>query len=875
MRQVFSPALRIALGYGLFAGLWIVFSDSLLLVLVRDPDGLTRLQVYKGLFFVLSTTVLLYVLLRRMLRHLEHAHRRELESASLLRHYLDVSPAICFSLEVVAGASRAVWVSRNITDIIGFSPEEALVPGWWLSHVHPEDRDRAQAEFEALGVGDSLDHEYRFCRKDGEYLWVRDQLRCLPLAGVPDGGLIVGAWTDITRQKQFERDLRAEANRRRLLFDEARDGISVLDDSWTLVDANDSFAQMVGRPDRARVIGLRPWEWDPDYPDEAAFRQAFPVMPERPGIIETLFRRPDGSVIDVEISFNPAGDGADRVLFSLCRDISERKRAERALAEYSRELTALFNISTSLRMAADSQDLFVNGLAEIRAALGVEDSLIAVPDRDGERFLVAEATGAMHPLLGRSLMDDGPLASLVLVDNGVFVTTDWQRDNDDPTMALPIGPALVAPLSWGEHNSGALAVARAPGEAPFTDTEVRIVTAIGEMLGVALHRIRLTEDLHRRLANIQALRNIDMAIAGSLDLRVILDVALNEICRQLDVDAAAILSFDVHSQHLEYAAGKGFHGAAIERTAIPMGKSAAGRAALEQRMVFAPDPSAGDEPLRRELLAAEQFVAYCAVPLVAKGRTLGVLEVFDREARKRNGDWRALLEILGGQVAIAMDSALLFRDLGRKHQELMVAYEATLEGWAQALALKEEETESHSRRVVANTLAIAREMGIGDDDLVHVRRGALLHDIGKIGIPDAILLKPGKLSAEEWEIMKRHTTYAFEMLSPIPYLRQAVDIPYCHHERWDGSGYPRGLKGKQIPLAARIFAVVDVCDALASERPYKRPWPRHEVMAYLLEERGRHVDPAVVDCFLAWCERHPEALAPEPEQGGGLAGPSR
>ena len=156
-----------------------------------------------------------------------------------------------------------------------------------------------------------------------------------------------------------------------------------------------------------------------------------------------------------------------------------------------------------------------------------------------------------------------------------------------------------------------------------------------------------------------------------------------------------------------------------------------------------------------------------------------------------------------------------------------------------------------------------------------MRRGALLHDIGKIGIPDAILLKPGKLSAEEWEIMKRHTTYAFEMLSPIPYLRQAVDIPYCHHERWDGSGYPRGLKGKQIPLAARIFAVVDVCDALASERPYKRPWPRHEVMAYLLEERGRHFDPAVVDCFLAWCERHPEALGPEPEQGGGLAGPSR
>src|SRR5690606_25485712 len=279
--------------------------------------------------------------------------------------------------------------------------------------------------------------------------------------------------------------------------------------------------------------------------------------------------------------------------------------------------------------------------------------------------------------------------------------------------------------------------------------------------------------------------------------------------------------------------------------------------------------------LRRELLAAEQFVAYGAVPLVAKGRTLGVLEVFDRETRGRDGEWRALFETLGGQVAIAMDSALLFRDLGRKHQELVVAYEDTLEGWARALALKEEETESHSRRVVANTLAIAREMGVGDDELVHVRRGALLHDIGKIGIPDAILLKPGKLSAEEWEIMKRHTLYGFEMLSPIPYLRQAADIPYCHHERWDGSGYPRGLKGKQIPLAARIFAVVDVCDALASERPYKRPWPLEEVMAYLREQRGKHFDPEVVDCFIAWCEGHPEALEAAPSQADGRPAPSR
>jgi HD-GYP domain-containing protein (c-di-GMP phosphodiesterase class II) len=182
---------------------------------------------------------------------------------------------------------------------------------------------------------------------------------------------------------------------------------------------------------------------------------------------------------------------------------------------------------------------------------------------------------------------------------------------------------------------------------------------------------------------------------------------------------------------------------------------------------------------------------------------------------------------------------------------LSLAYDTTLEGWSKALDLRDKETEGHTQRVVDMTLRIAQTLGISDEELTHFRRGALLHDIGKMGIPDSILLKPGPLTDEEWEIMKRHPVYAYELLFPITHLRPALDIPYCHHEKWDGSGYPRGLKGEQIPLSARIFAVVDVWDALTSDRPYRNAWTSKKTLEYIREQSGKHFDPQIVDTFMS------------------------
>jgi putative nucleotidyltransferase with HDIG domain len=194
--------------------------------------------------------------------------------------------------------------------------------------------------------------------------------------------------------------------------------------------------------------------------------------------------------------------------------------------------------------------------------------------------------------------------------------------------------------------------------------------------------------------------------------------------------------------------------------------------------------------------------------------------------------------------------------------ELAMAYDATIEGWSRALDLRDRETEGHTIRVTDLTLRLARSMGVTEEELVHMRRGALLHDIGKMGIPDNILLKPGPLTDEEWIVMRRHPEYAYELLTLVSYLRPALLIPYCHHEKWDGTGYPRGLREEAIPLAARLFAVVDVWDALRSERPYRKAWPAEKVRKHLMEQSGKHFDPQALSMFLKMLDQEESAGLP-------------
>jgi HD-GYP domain-containing protein (c-di-GMP phosphodiesterase class II) len=385
----------------------------------------------------------------------------------------------------------------------------------------------------------------------------------------------------------------------------------------------------------------------------------------------------------------------------------------------------------------------------------------------------------------------------------------------------------------------------------FTDSDERLLSLFAAQAAGAIRSARLREETEQRLQNLQALREVDRVITSSFDLRPILNAVVSHTLSQLGVDAADILLLNQPLQTLEYAAGFGFRTRAIERSSARLGQGHAGTAAFSHQTVHIPNlPESGPDFRRASLLESENFIEYFGVPLITKGEVKGVLEVFNRSPLHPKREWLELLETMAGQAAIAIDNSQLFEKIQHSNLELALAYEATIEGWSRAMDLRDEDTEGHTQRVTDKTMLLARTFGLLDEEILHLRRGALLHDIGKIGVPDNILLKQGPLTEQEWEIMHKHPQFAYQMLHPIQHLRPSIDIPYLHHEKWDGTGYPLGLKGEQIPLAARIFAIVDVYDALISDRPYRKAWTEEDALNYIREQSGKHFDPEVVDKFL-------------------------
>ncbi|HRJ74555.1 MAG TPA: CHASE3 domain-containing protein [Anaerolineales bacterium] len=364
-------------------------------------------------------------------------------------------------------------------------------------------------------------------------------------------------------------------------------------------------------------------------------------------------------------------------------------------------------------------------------------------------------------------------------------------------------------------------------------------------------RKRTEEAIQQQLFRLKSLRAIDLAILGTTDLRLTLRTVLDEAKMRLHVDIVQIELFNQSMMMLETIAVTGNHTEEMQSFISRLDDGINGKAALERRTVFIDmiDEDESNDPFLSAIIHEDGRAVY-STPLIVKGNLIGVFNVIFRRPFKASQDWIDFFETLAGQTAMAIDSVKSFEELQRSNLDLALAYDTTIEGWSHALDLRDKETEGHTLRVTQMTLKLARLAGMNSNELVHVRRGALLHDIGKMGIPDNILLKPDKLTSEEWSIMRMHPTYAYELLLPINYLHPALDIPYCHHEKWDGSGYPRGLHGEQIPLSARLFAVVGVWGALRSDRPYRQAWIEDRVIEHIYSLNNTHFDPKAVEIFM-------------------------
>jgi len=360
--------------------------------------------------------------------------------------------------------------------------------------------------------------------------------------------------------------------------------------------------------------------------------------------------------------------------------------------------------------------------------------------------------------------------------------------------------------------------------------------------------------LEKRIEQLTAFHMIDAAISRGSGPADTIRVILEQVTLRLGIDAAAIQRFERNTGTLYWERGIGFRQAdgPLQLVEVGLGEGITGQAARQRAPVYVNDAEQlQNKFLNWDHIEPEGFLFCAAVPLIANGELEGVLTLFHRSAFEPDDDWKEFLDALASQAALSLSGTRMLSDLQQSNAELRAAYDRTIEGWSRALDLRDEETEGHSQRVTELTVRLAQRMSVAPERLEHIRRGALLHDIGKMGVPDSILLKPGRLTAEERSIMEQHPVYALQLLAPIPFLQPALAIPYSHHENWDGSGYPDGLAGEAIPLEARIFAVVDVYDALTNDRPYREAWSAASALDYIVEQAGSKFDPEVVAEFMA------------------------
>lgn len=711
-------------------------------------------------------------------------------------------------------------VNPYLITMLGYSRDEFVAKKLWDVGAF-RDVEASKEAFEILQEKEYIRYENLPLKtRDGRLIQV-EFVSNVYLAG--DEKVIQCNIRDITEHKRIVLALQANERKYYDLLAISPDGIFIIDLAGRILTVNNAMCRELGFNEE-EFLSMKIWEIIPEkYLNEYKGRLTKMLAGEVfEGGLEYEVRGKDGRNHYVEIFSTPHYNEKDIVGFQgIARDITLRKQAEE-------------HVRSTREFLQNAQN-----------ALSAH---IAILDRDGNIIQVNSAwrdfgtkNGLKHPdhCIGMNYLE--------VCDSAV---------GENAEEASLVAKAIRDVLNNGQDEVSVEYPCHAPNEKRWFVVRVTSFVNNQQQWIVVAHenitRRKLAEEkTQRQIEHLLALSSIDRMISSNFDLKLTLSEILKHVMAELKVDAVDILILDISSQILEFGAEHGFRTDIIRNAQFHLGEGYAGRVAMERTLVQVKnlEEDAGNLLLNKHL-QDEGFTCYFGVPLITKGQLRGVLEIYQRSMLEPDGEWFEFLNTLAGQAAIAAENAMLFDSLQRSSLELSLAYDATIEGWSRALDLRDKETEGHSLRVTKMTLDLARAFGFREEELVQVRWGALLHDIGKMGVPDEILLKPSALTDVEWVAMKNHPVFAYEMLSPIRYLRLALDIPYCHHEKWDGSGYPRGLKGDQIPLTARLFAVVDVWDALTSDRPYRPAWTKEEAVSYIHASTGTHFDANVVEAFM-------------------------
>lgn len=583
------------------------------------------------------------------------------------------------------------------------------------------------------------------------------------------------------------------------------------------------------------------------------------------------------------------GQITGRALVRSLRSAIERQSILRTLDERTREIELLYEAGQALSRTLDLDQLyetFLNILKKlmpcdhlfissyepasqmIYCVFAMTENIILDPSKFPPVHLEPEGKGSQSKVIrsGKSLLCEDWQAMTRTIetryyigDDGSVFTPDQIPEEEDITRS-----GIIVPIIFQDQVVGAIQILSIKLNG-YTENDLRIAEALAAQIAVAANnailynrarfeldeRRRAEADIKQQVERLMAISEIERTIGSSAEINENFPVLINQLRTCLHVDAVLILLVDPVQNDLVYTISSGFNQPGMENMRIKIGIDRAGSAYLEEKRISLVSLESPEVNFTQKVYwQAEGFQSFYSTPLIAKGSLQGVVEAFTRSPFDADFQWLEFFETLARQLSLAISEFSLFKNLQQSNLDLQQAYDATIQGWSNALDLRDKETEGHSIRVTDLTYRVAQQLGFSEEDLLHIRRGALLHDIGKMGVPDQILLKPGPLTDEEWVQMRKHPTYGYQLLLPIDYLKKSLEIPRSHHEKWDGTGYPEGLQGEEIPLAARIFSVVDVYDALGSDRPYRKPWPKEKIIAHIQSLSGSAFEPRIVDAFI-------------------------
>jgi PAS domain S-box-containing protein len=696
---------------------------------------------------------------------------------------------------------------------------------------------------------------------------------------------------EIEERQKIAVALSESERQKKALLDNILDLAWLKDANGSFIAVNEPFAKACGVTPESLVgkndLDIWPWELAMSYRQDD--REV--MSSQQPKRVEEPILGPDGHVWWAETIRTPIFDAQGSVIgtVGIAHDVTERKQAEEVLRnglsrldqlvkarttdlenanqelvaeiavrnQRERELEAMVASVSALRTAATRIEMEEAVAEQIVDLLQVNMVALAMRNPVSHEVVFETVKGSYPDWFGQRQFDDVGISGYVINSGNSYFTQDLPNDQLILRRDLigSLKAAACLPLKVQEYVIGVLWVA---SETRIDPSAQRFLLAVSDIVAGSLYRATLYEQTQQNAAQLTRVANIGGALAETLDLPQLYSLLATSVLSLLPETHTVIISmFDPAGQTVTcvYFIQDGSLQDTSRSPAVLIDAPGNELQAdvLRQRRALIVNNFHDESRTARIAdtgVLGPKTRSVLAAPLLAKGDLLGVLQLQSRVLNRFSQTDADLVSLVCNSAAAAVQNARLFGYLEISNQELVAAYDATIEGWSSALELRDRETAGHSQRVTDLTLRLAQAMRVPEEELVNIRRGSLLHDIGKLGTPDSIIFKTGPLNNDEREVMYRHPELALQLLGHIEYLKPAIDIPYCHHEHWNGTGYPRQLNGEEIPLAARIFTVVDVWDALLSDRSYRHAWRREDVLKFIKEKAGVFFDPKVVETFL-------------------------